>query len=62
MPDRLQNAWTVVAVAMVASTLLKGIFDYLGTYLVNYAGYGLITRPPRRFVQPHTATLGCVLS
>jgi subfamily B ATP-binding cassette protein MsbA len=43
MPDRFQNAWTLVAVAMVAATLLKGLFDYLGTYLVNYAGYGLIT-------------------
>jgi ATP-binding cassette, subfamily B, bacterial MsbA len=43
MPERFQNAWTLVAVALVASTLLKGIFDYAGTYLVNYAGYGLIT-------------------
>ncbi len=43
MPERLQNAWTLVAVAMVAATLLKGVFDYMGTYLVNYAGYGLIT-------------------
>lgn len=43
MPERLQNAWTLVAVAMVAATALKGVFDYLGTYLVNYGGYGLIT-------------------
>jgi subfamily B ATP-binding cassette protein MsbA len=43
MPERFQNAWTLVAVALVASTLLKAIFDFLGTYLVNYAGYGLIT-------------------
>jgi ATP-binding cassette, subfamily B, bacterial MsbA len=43
MPERFQNAWTIVAVALVASTLLKGIFDYLGTYFVNYAGYGMIT-------------------
>ena len=32
-----------MAFAFVASTVLKGIFDYAGTYLVNYAGYGLIT-------------------
>src|SRR6267154_506690 len=32
-----------VAFAFVASTVLKGIFDYAGTYMVNYAGYGLIT-------------------
>ena len=37
------NAWTVVAFEFVASTVLKGIFDYAGTYMVNYAGYGLIT-------------------
>src|SRR6185369_15935928 len=43
MPDRLHNAWTLVAVALVSATLLKGLCDYAGTYLVNYAGYGLIT-------------------
>jgi len=37
------NAWNVVAIALVVSTLAKGICDYLGTYLVNYAGFGLIT-------------------
>jgi subfamily B ATP-binding cassette protein MsbA len=43
VPARFHNAWTIVAYAFVASTVLKGIFDYAGTYLVNYAGYGLIT-------------------
>src|SRR5579862_9618894 len=43
VPSHFHNAWTVVAYAFVASTILKGIFDYAGTYLVNYAGYGLIT-------------------
>jgi subfamily B ATP-binding cassette protein MsbA len=43
VPSHFHNAWTVVAFAFVASTILKGIFDYTGTYLVNYAGYGLIT-------------------
>jgi len=37
------NAWNVVAIALVFSTLAKGVCDYLGTYLVNYAGFGLIT-------------------
>ena len=32
-----------MAFALVASTVLKGIFDYVGTYLVNYAGFGMIT-------------------
>ncbi|HXY03263.1 MAG TPA: ABC transporter ATP-binding protein [Terriglobales bacterium] len=43
VPSHLHNAWTVVAFALVASTVLKGIFDYAGTYLVNYAGFGMIT-------------------
>lgn len=43
IPAHFHNAWTVVAYAFVASTILKGVFDYAGTYLVNYAGYGLIT-------------------
>ena len=33
----------MVAFALVSATILKGIFDYAGTYLVNYAGFGMIT-------------------
>ena len=43
VPARLTNAWTIVAFALIASTILKGIFDYTGTYLVNHAGFGMIT-------------------
>ncbi len=43
VPEHFHNAWTVVAIALVGSTVLKGVFDYLGTYLVNYAGFGMIT-------------------
>ena len=43
IPSHFQNPWTAVAFALVAATVLKGIFDYTGTYLVNYAGYGMIT-------------------
>ena len=43
VPSHFQNAWTIVAFALVASTILKGIFDYMGTYLVNYAGFGMVT-------------------
>jgi subfamily B ATP-binding cassette protein MsbA len=43
VPSHFHNAWTIVAYALVASTVLKGIFDYAGTYLVNHAGFGLIT-------------------
>ena len=40
---QLHNAWDVVAYALVLSTILKGLCDYAGTYLVNYAGFGTIT-------------------
>jgi subfamily B ATP-binding cassette protein MsbA len=43
VPSHFHNAWTVVAYALVASALLKSICDYTGTYLVNYAGFGMIT-------------------
>jgi len=39
----MHNSWVVVASALIVATLAKGICDYLGTYLVNYAGFGLIT-------------------
>jgi subfamily B ATP-binding cassette protein MsbA len=43
VPSHFHNPWTVVAFALVTATVLKGIFDYVGTYLVNYAGFGMIT-------------------
>ena len=43
VPSFLHNEWTVVAFALVASTLLKSVCDFAGTYLVNYAGFGMIT-------------------
>src|SRR5437660_3974853 len=69
VPSHFQNPWTVVAFALVAATVLKGIFDYAGTYLVNYTGFGMITdlrdelsdailRRSAAFFQKHTtATL-----
>ena len=43
MPSHFHNAWTVVAYALVVSAIVKSICDYAGTYLVNYAGFGMIT-------------------
>ena len=43
VPEHFHNVWAIVAFALVTSTLLKGLCDYAGTYLVNYAGFGLIT-------------------
>ena len=62
VPSHFHNPWTVVAFALVAATILKGIFDYAGTYLVNYAGFGMITDLRNRSVQLHPAALGGVFS
>jgi ATP-binding cassette, subfamily B, bacterial MsbA len=43
VPSHFHNDWNVVAFLFIASTLLKGICDYTGTYLANYAGFGMIT-------------------
>jgi subfamily B ATP-binding cassette protein MsbA len=43
VPSHFHNAWSVVAYALIASALLKSVCDYSGTYLVNYAGFGMIT-------------------
>jgi ATP-binding cassette, subfamily B, bacterial MsbA len=43
VPHYFGNPLTVVAVALVGSSIVRGICDYAGTYLVNHAGYGLIT-------------------
>jgi subfamily B ATP-binding cassette protein MsbA len=43
VPHFMHNAWTVVAFSLIVSTFVKGICDYSGTYLVNYAGFATIT-------------------
>src|ERR1019366_8292069 len=43
IPHHFHNAWTVVAVALVGSGVIKSACDYLGTLLANKAGYGMIT-------------------
>ena len=39
----VHNVLNIVALALVGSTVIKGLCDYLGTYLVNYAGFGMVT-------------------
>jgi subfamily B ATP-binding cassette protein MsbA len=43
IPHHFHNAWTVVAVALVGSAIVKSVCDYLGTLLANRAGLGMIT-------------------
>ena len=42
-PAPFHNAWTVVAVALVGSAIIKSVCDYTGTLLANTAGFGMIT-------------------
>ncbi len=39
----IHNVLDIIALALVGSTVIKGICDYAGTYLVNYAGFGTVT-------------------
>ncbi|HKF22507.1 MAG TPA: ABC transporter ATP-binding protein [Candidatus Angelobacter sp.] len=43
IPRYWHNPLSVVAAALIGSAVIKGVCDYLGTYLVNYAGFGLVT-------------------
>src|ERR1700686_2108941 len=43
VPQHFRNPLTIVAAALVGTALIKGVCDYIGTYLVNHAGFGLIT-------------------
>ena len=38
-----KSVWTLAGVAIVAVFLIKGICDYLGNYLVSYAGFSSVT-------------------
>jgi subfamily B ATP-binding cassette protein MsbA len=45
-----QNVYQVVSFALIISTVIKGIADYLGTYLINYACWRSFSGiRPRRF-------------
>jgi subfamily B ATP-binding cassette protein MsbA len=43
VPSHFHNAWPVIAYALVVSAIVKSLSDYLGTYLINYAGFGMVT-------------------
>jgi subfamily B ATP-binding cassette protein MsbA len=38
-----RSPWTLVGIAIVAVFLIKGICDYLGNYLISYAGFSAVT-------------------
>ncbi|HLK65469.1 MAG TPA: ABC transporter ATP-binding protein [Bryobacteraceae bacterium] len=43
VPLHHRTTWTMVAVAVIGVFLIKGICDYLGNYLISYAGFSSIT-------------------
>ncbi len=42
LPHHFHNSWTVVAVALVGSAIVKSVCDYTGTLLANRAGFGMM--------------------
>ncbi len=43
IPLHNRTVWTLVGVAIVAVFLIKGVCDYIGNYLISYAGYSSVT-------------------
>src|SRR5947209_7748621 len=43
VPQHFRTPLTVVAVDLVGTALIEGVWDYDGTYLVNHACFGMIT-------------------
>ncbi len=42
-PGFIRNVWTMVAYAIVATFLIKGIADYAGNYVINWVGLSAVT-------------------
>jgi glutamate synthase domain-containing protein 3 len=42
-PASFHNVWSMIAFAILGAFFLKGLCDYLGNYLVNYAGFSAVT-------------------
>ncbi len=42
LPHYFHNVWTVIAVAYIAVTLIKGFSEFSGTYLINYVGHSVV--------------------
>ena len=44
LPLHGRSVWTMIAVALVLAFFIKGVCDYLGNYMVSYAGFASVTR------------------
>lgn len=43
VPPMIHNVWTMVAVAIGATFLIKGLSDYFGNFFINYVGISAVT-------------------
>jgi len=48
VPSAIHNIWTMVAYGILLVFLVKGVSEYLGTYLVNYVGLSAVTNLRQR--------------
>jgi subfamily B ATP-binding cassette protein MsbA len=44
LPLHGKSVWTIVATALLLAFFIKGVCDYVGNYLVSYAGFASVTR------------------
>src|SRR5262249_24987149 len=44
LPLQGKSVWTIVATALLLAFFIKGVCDYVGNYLVSYAGFASVTR------------------
>ncbi len=42
LPHRIHNVWTVVAVAIIAVTVAKGLAEFFATYFINFVGHSVV--------------------
>lgn len=42
LPHWVHNVWTVVTLGIVSVILIKGIAEFLGTYLINFIGHSIV--------------------
>ncbi|HKS95514.1 MAG TPA: ABC transporter ATP-binding protein, partial [Terriglobia bacterium] len=42
VPHHFHNVWTVIAVAIIAVTIIKGFSEFSATYLINYVGHSVV--------------------
>jgi subfamily B ATP-binding cassette protein MsbA len=43
VPAWIHNVWTMIGATILVVFLLRGLFDYLGTYLINRVGLSVVT-------------------